>query len=203
MRFFTISIFARIIYPGALFRIKTKDKVLCLTFDDGPDPDSTPELLDILQRHNIKAAFFCNGRAAELYPDLVRKIRMQGHVVGNHGYNHLNGWGTSLKDYCRDVDKAVPFTSGTLFRPPFGLLRINQYRKLRNTFKVVFWDVMPYDFDRDFEPARSLRILYKRIRPGSVIVLHDSQESASRIFLNEFLEGSVRKGYAFTCTGLQ
>jgi len=124
-------------------------------------------------------------------------------VVGNHGYNHLNGWGTSLKDYCRDVDKAVPFTSGTLFRPPFGLLRINQYRKLRNTFKVVFWDVMPYDFDGDFEPARSLRILYKRIRPGSVIVLHDSQESASRIFLNEFLEGSVRKGYAFTCTGLQ
>jgi len=203
MRFFSISSLARLIYPGALFRIKTKEKILCLTFDDGPDPDSTPELLEILDKHKIKAVFFCDGRAAELYPVLIQKIKGEGHLVGNHGYNHLNGWGTSLKDYCNDVDHASRFTSGTFFRPPYGLIKINQYRKLKNTFKIVFWDVMPYDFDRDFEPERSLKILNKRIRPGSVIVLHDRQDSASRLFLNEFLELSVKKGYSFACPGLQ
>ena len=203
MRFFSISSLARLIYPGALFRIKTKEKVLCLTFDDGPDPDSTPELLEILEKHNIKAAFFCDGKAAELYPGLVQMIKAKGHLVGNHGYNHLNGWGTSLKEYCKDVDHASRFTSGKLFRPPHGLLRLNQFRRLRNSFKIVFWDVMPYDFDRDFQPERSLKILNDRIRPGSVIVLHDRQESTSKVFLSEFLEESVKKGYTFICPGLQ
>ena len=203
MRFFSISSLARLIYPDALFRIKTREKILYLTFDDGPDPDSTPELLEILEKHNIKAAFFCDGRAAELYPWLVQKIRGKGHQVGNHGYNHLNGWGTSLRDYCNDVDHASGFTSGKLFRPPYGLLRINQYRRLRNTFKIVFWDVMPYDFDREISPERSLKILNKKIRPGSVVVLHDSHDSAARIFLNEFIEGSVKRGYSFTCPVLQ
>jgi len=202
MRFFSISSLARLIYPDALFRIKTREKILYLTFDDGPDPESTPELLEILEKHNIKAAFFCDGRAAELYPGLVLRIKSRGHLVGNHGYNHLNGWGTSMKDYCNDVYQASQFTSGQLFRPPYGLLRLNQFRKLRNSFKIVFWDVMPYDFDRDFEPKRSLKILNDRIRPGSVIVLHDRQDSSSKVFLNEFLERTTKMGYTFTFPGL-
>lgn len=197
MRFFSISRLARIIYPDAFFRIRTREKVLFLTFDDGPDPDSTPELLRILGKHNVKAGFFCDGRAAELYPLLVQKIRSEGHLVGNHGYNHLNGWSTSLKDYCNDVEFASKFTSGTIFRPPYGLLRIGQYRRLHSAFKIVFWDVMPYDFDREIEPERSLKILLKRIRPGSVVVLHDSQDSAAGKFLNEFIEGSISRGYSF------
>ena len=203
MRLFSPCFIAGCLYPEAIFRIKRDDKLLYLTFDDGPDPDSTPELLEILEKHNIQAAFFCDGKAAELYPGLVQMIKSKGHLVGNHGYNHLNGWGTSLKDYCKDVDHASRFTSGKLFRPPHGLLRLNQFRRLRNSFKIVFWDVMPYDFDRDFQPERSLKILNNRIRPGSVIVLHDRQESTSKVFLHEFLEVSVKKGYTFICPGLQ
>ena len=203
MRFFTISSVAAWFYPEALFRMKTKEKILCLTFDDGPDPDSTPELLEILEKHNIKAAFFCDGRSAEMYPGLIGLIKMKGHIVGNHGYKHLNGWSTSLNDYCNDVNYASRFTSANLFRPPYGLLRFNQYRHLRHTFKIVFWDVMPYDFDREITPDRSLEILNKHIRPGSVIVLHDRQDSTSVQFLDEFLDSSAGKGYRFKCPELQ
>ncbi len=203
MRFFTIPSLASRIYPEALFRIRTKEKILCLTFDDGPDPDSTPGLLEILKRHNVKSIFFCDGRAAETYPALVSMIREEGHIVGNHGYNHLNGWSTSLSEYCRDVNHASGFTSSSLFRPPYDLLRINQYFRLKASFKIVFWDVMPYDFDRAIPPARSLEILNRQIRPGSVIVLHDRQDSTTVSFLDEFLDTSAGSGWEFHCPDLQ
>lgn len=199
MKFFTISSVAGWFYRDALFRIKTNDKVVCLTFDDGPDPDSTPVILEILDKHNVKAAFFCDGRAAETYPRLVDMIRLRGHRIGNHGYNHLNGWVTSQKEYCKDVNYASRFTSDRLFRPPYGLLRYNQYRHLRNTYKIVFWDIMPYDFDRGIESDRSLEILNKRIRSGSVIVLHDRQDSTAVHFLDEFLYTAVSRGFGFLC----
>jgi len=199
MRFFSISSVAGCFYREALFRIKTRDKILCLTFDDGPDPTSTPVLLEILDKHNVKAIFFCDGRAAEIYPQLVDLIRIKGHSVGNHGYNHLNGWVTSLKEYCNDVNYASRFTSDTLFRPPYGLLRFNQYMRLRNEYRIVFWDIMPYDFDREIESDRSLEILNKRIRPGSVIVLHDRQDSTSVKFLDEFISKATKRGYKFMC----
>ena len=191
------------LYPGALFRIRTKDRVLFLTFDDGPDPDSTPGIINILDKHNIKAAFFCDGRSAEIYPALVGIIKREGHLIGNHGYNHPDGWSTSLSEYCYDVNYASRFTSDTLFRPPFGHLRFSQYRGLRDFYKIVFWDVMPYDFDKEIDPGKSLDILNKRIRPGSVIALHDRSDCASVRFLDEFLDTSVKRGYRFICPELQ
>lgn len=203
MRFFSPFFLAGWLYPEAIFRLKTTDKILCLTFDDGPDPESTSKLLEILEKYKIRALFFCDGKAAELYPLLVNKIKEKGHLIGNHGYKHLNGWATSLREYCNDVNYASRFTSGKIFRPPFGFLRLNQYRKLSKSFKIVFWDIMPYDFDRETEAAKSLKILNKKIRPGSVIVLHDSQDSSSVLFLDEFLDNSVTNGYKFTIPEFQ
>jgi len=203
MRFFTPGPIAGWLYPDAVFRIKTRDKILYLTFDDGPDPGSTPQILEILQEHNVKAVFFCDGKAAESYPGLVEKIRSKGHLIGNHGYNHLNGWTTPLKDYCNDIFHASMFTSDKLFRPPYGYLRPDQYRLLKNSFKIVFWDVMPYDFDQEMEASESLRILNKKIRPGSVIVLHDRYFSTSKVFLDVFLERTVNNGYTFLHRELQ
>jgi len=197
MRLFRPCFIAGWLYPDAIFRIRTNEKLLCLTFDDSPDPDSTPLLLDILDRHDIKALFFCDGRAAEKYPGLIDQIKTRGHLTGNHGYNHLNGWITSLKRYVADVTNAAPYTSSSLFRPPYGRLRIDQYRKLRETYKIVFWDIMPYDFDTLFGGENSLRVLKNKIRPGSIIVLHDTSHSFAIKIIDKFLTFSVNSGYRF------
>jgi len=197
MRLFRPCFIAGWLYPDAIFRIRTTEKILCLTFDDGPDPDSTPQLLDILNKYEIKALFFCNGRASEKYPDLIKEMISKGHIIGNHGYNHLNGWITSLNRYVADIMLPASHTSSGLFRPPYGRLRFDQYRKLRKTHKIVFWDIMPYDFDTSFGSENSMRILKSKIRPGSIIVLHDTSHSSANTILDEFLTFSVSSGYRF------
>jgi peptidoglycan-N-acetylglucosamine deacetylase len=198
MRLFRPCFFAGWLYPDSIFRIKTSVKLLCLTFDDGPDPESTPVLLKILSKYNIKAVFFCDGRAAEKYPELVKQIVSEGHLIGNHGYTHPDGWKKSKESYLSDILTAEPFTSGKLFRPPYGHLRLDQYRKLKEKFRIVFWDIMPYDFDNSFGPDNSLLILRKKIRPGSIIVLHDTSHSAANKIIEEFIIYSLKEGYGFS-----
>jgi peptidoglycan-N-acetylglucosamine deacetylase len=197
MRLFSPGLIAGWIYPDAIFRIKTDEKLLFLTFDDGPDPDSTPILLDILDKYDIKAIFFCNGMSAEKYPELIDRIKAKDHIIGNHGYSHLNGWVTSLRSYLYDADKAIPATSSELFRPPYGRLRFSQFRELKKTFKIVFWGIMVYDFDSTFGSLKSLSILKRKIRPGSVIVMHDTYKSNISVFLEEFILFALGEGYRF------
>jgi peptidoglycan/xylan/chitin deacetylase (PgdA/CDA1 family) len=197
MRLFRPCFFAGWFYPEALFRLKTTEKILWLTFDDGPDPESTPVLLDILSNHDIKALFFCNGSAAEKYPELIDLIKSRGHTIGNHGYSHLNGWKTTTSGYIDDIEHAALLTSEVIFRPPYGRLRLSQYLKLRKKFKIVFWDIMPYDFDKSFGAERSLKILIEKIRPGSIIVLHDNSQSTANRILEEFIKFSINGGYRF------
>lgn len=188
------------LYPDAIFRIKTAEKLLCLTFDDGPDPDSTPQLLNILDRYDIKALFFCTGKSAVEHPDLISRILSKGHITGNHGFSHLNGWKTPTDEYIKDVDKAAECTSGILFRPPYGSLRFSQYIKLKRKYKIIFWDLMPYDFDTSTGAGKSLEILKSRIRPGSVIVLHDKPLSAANTIIEEFIVFALDEGYRFDIT---
>ena len=197
MRIFTPGFIAGWIYPEAIFRIKTDEKIICLTFDDGPDPDSTPVLLDLLGRYNIKALFFCIGRNAENFPSLMEQIKSEGHITGNHTWSHLNGWTSSVKKYLDDTDKASTITSDTWFRPPFGRLRLLQYYKLKKKYRILFWDIMPYDFDASFAPEDSLKVLLKRTRPGSIIVLHDNGRASSAAYLERFLKELTERGYRF------
>jgi len=185
------------IYCGAIFRIRTTEKLLILTFDDGPNPDSTPQLLEILEKHNVKVIFFCDGRAAERYPDLIRQIISEGHMIGNHGYEHLNGWRTSTNNYMHNVNRASDFTSDKILRPPYGKLSFSQFKRLSKSFKIVFWDIMPYDFDASFGREKSLKILKEKIQPGSIIVLHDTPSSSANSIIEEFLTFSESKGYEF------
>jgi peptidoglycan-N-acetylglucosamine deacetylase len=197
MRLFRPGFLAVKLFPEALSREKTTEKVLYLTFDDGPDILSTVPLLNILSKHNIKAIFFCSGKAASENTELVNRIKSEGHIVGNHGYSHLNGLLTSKKKYLFDIKKAAEFTSDTLFRPPYGHLKIIQYQSIKRFFKIIMWDIMPYDFDRGFGSDRSLSILKKKIRPGAIIVLHDSSKSTVLEFLDTFIEFANGSGYKF------
>jgi peptidoglycan/xylan/chitin deacetylase (PgdA/CDA1 family) len=197
MRFYRPGFPACCLYPDAIFRIKTNDRNIYLSFDDGPDPESTPVLLEILKKHEVKAIFFCNGSKAEKYPVLINKILEYGHVIGNHSYGHPDGWRTLTIDYLSDISKASKFTSGNLFRPPYGHLKLKQYRILKKEFKIIFWDLMPYDFDVKFGKDRSLHILKKKIRPGSIIVLHDKPTSTALEFLEEFIIFAKGIGYEF------
>jgi peptidoglycan/xylan/chitin deacetylase (PgdA/CDA1 family) len=197
MRIIRPGLISRLLYPDALFRISSVEKVLWLTFDDGPDPGSTERILQILEKPGIKALFFCSGNGARNYPELMEKIRSGGHVIGNHGYSHIDGFKTSRKEYCRNVNEAAELTSSELFRPPYGRLRLSQYMTLRNNYLIFLWDVMPYDFDPGLSSSDSFSLLKRNIRPGSVIVLHDKPASSALDYLEEFIIFCQKNGFRF------
>lgn len=197
MRLFRPTCLGRCLYPEALFRIRTTEKTLSISFDDGPCIETTTGLLKILDDYKIKALFFCNGRAAEENPELVELIKRNGHVIGNHSYSHPDGWKTSVKKYIDDVESASIFTSSDLFRPPYGHLKPGQYRRLKKKYKIVFWDFMSYDFDQSFNPENLLNILVSKFRPGSIIVLHDQPWSILLPFLGQIIDGAIQRGYKF------
>jgi len=197
MRLFRPCFLISWLFPEVVSRIKTCEKILLLTFDDGPDPDLTPQILELMERHDIKAVFFCNGKAAEKYQDLVDSIKGKGHIIGNHGYCHPDGIFTSAAKYFNDINYASGFTSGRLFRPPYGRLRLSQYRLIKKTYKIVLWDVMPFDFDDRFGSDNSFKVRKQKIRPGSIIGVHDNPGSSVMDFLNEFILFAKGEKYRF------
>jgi peptidoglycan/xylan/chitin deacetylase (PgdA/CDA1 family) len=196
-RFFRPPFPAKLLFPDAVFRIETTGKEICLTFDDGPDPLSTPSVLKCLAERGIKAVFFCTGYRAELYPSLMSDISHAGHLIGNHGYHHLNGWATSESEYIENVQRAGPLTSSSVFRPPYGKITFAQYNNLKNDYRIVFWDVMAYDFDERLDHDRKMKVLRRYSRNGSVVCLHDSVSAMSGSFLDEYTSEMRSMGYTF------
>jgi len=188
---------ARILYPDAVFRISRAGRRLFLTFDDGPDPVSTPRVLEILRKNKIPAAFFCTGSKVLDFPGLFARIASEGHVIGNHGFSHLNGLTTPVREYCSDVFRGRDITCSNIFRPPYGRLRLRQYKILERSMRIIFWDIMPYDFDQKLTPEASHAILMRNIRAGSIIVLHDTAASHSLQYLESFINSALESGYTF------
>lgn len=188
---------AAIIYPDAIYSIRGSGKKAYLTFDDGPDPDSTPLILDILRANGVKATFFCTGSRVVASPGLFARIAAEGHTIGNHGFSHLNGLKTPVRTYCSDVLRGRDITCSNLFRPPYGRLRVRQYRILERSMRIVFWDLMPYDFDQGLAPEASYSVLIKGMRAGSVIVLHDKPTSSAPGYLDRFLKKMLAEGWSF------
>lgn len=188
---------ASVIYPDAIYSIRGREKKLYLTFDDGPDPESTPRILDILDAHGAKATFFCTGSKVLASPALFARIASEGHLTGNHGYSHLNGLKTPVRTYCADAFRGRDITCSNLFRPPYGRLRRRQYRILERSMQIVFWSIMPYDFDQTLTADESYNILMRRLKPGSVIVLHDTPSGTALQYLDRFLKNAMDDGWSF------
>lgn len=170
----------RLLCP-AVYKIPTVENEVYLTFDDGPCPETTPQILDILQKHSIKATFFCVGDNIIKHPELFTRIKAEGHQVGNHTMHHSKGFYTNTNDYLNEIDECAALVGNNLFRPPHGLITPRQNSMLRNKgYKIIQWDVITYDWDNKHTPDDILNIVKRYTRPGSIIVLHDSIKSAPR-----------------------
>lgn len=185
--------------PDLVWRIPTNRKELYLSFDDGPVPESTPWILDLLGAFQAKASFFCVGQNIERYPGLVRRIHTEGHTLGNHSYNHLSGWGTGLTDYVRNVRRGALVSQSSLYRPPYGRIRLSQSRLLRHHYTIVMWDVLSGDFDPGIDPASCYLNVVRNVQPGSIVVFHDSRKSIHTLkqVLPDVLQYFSDEGYSF------
>ena len=171
-------LFYRILFPEAIWRVKQKGKkVAYLTFDDGPIPEVTPKILDILDEFGVKATFFMVGDNASRHPELLEEVRRRGHSVGNHTMHHLRGFKTLRRRYLRDVKEADNLLMSTMFRPPHGLLRWSQSRVIRRHYNLIMYDVVTRDYAARTSPEEVLGNVRRFTRNGSIIVFHDSLKS--------------------------
>jgi len=175
----------RAIYSNCTWKIPAKEKVIYLTFDDGPDPEATAFVLANLKKYNAKATFFCIGNNVLKHPNIYESVLNDGHRVGNHTYDHLNGWQTENQLYIENIKDAKNMIESNLFRPPYGRIKKSQIKLLKQSDslpnQIIMWDVLSGDFDQKMDGETCARNVIKNTVPGSIIVFHDSQKAWDRM----------------------
>jgi peptidoglycan-N-acetylglucosamine deacetylase len=171
------------LFPNYIWEISSIDSVY-LTFDDGPTPKVTNWVLDQLKKYNAKATFFCIGENIQKYPEIFKSLTSKGHSIGNHTFNHLNGWQTSNKvlmeniESCQSEIRKLQSANCNLFRPPYGKIKPSQSRNLQKSgYKIIMWDVLSADFDTSISKEKCLKNVLENIQPGSIVVFHDSKKA--------------------------
>jgi len=190
------------LYRGLVWRVPTAEKVLYLSFDDGPHPVATPFVLDELGKYGAKGTFFCIGKNVEAHPEIYRRILMEGHRVGNHTQDHLNGWKVDDRRYLENIRAAARRIDSNLFRPPYGRIGALQSLVLRSApfnYSIIMWDVLSADFDLALTGERCARNVIRDGRPGSIVVFHDSGKAFERlrVALPMVLKKFAGEGYRF------
>lgn len=189
----------RLAYPGVTWNFSRKEKVLYLTFDDGPIPEVTPKVLTLLDQYNAKATFFCIGDNVKKHPDVYASLLDNGHTTGNHTFHHYNSWKVTTKIFLADVDDAKKQINSTLFRPPYGKLTPQTLFRLRNNYKIIMWDLISCDFDVTVDKEIVYKNVITHAREGSIIVFHDSIKASENMLyaLPKVLEYFSKKGFRF------
>lgn len=194
------------IFPNYIWDIPNVENKIYLTFDDGPIPEITEWVLEELKKHHAKATFFCIGNNIEKHPTIFTKLINEGHSIGNHTFNHLNGWKTSTKEYlenlrlCEVSISNLQSANCNLFRPPYGKIKPSQSKKIRKSgYKIIMWDVLSGDYDSSISPQKCLENVLENVRSGSIIVFHDSIKAFPNLeyTLPRVLENLSKKGFVF------
>lgn len=196
------------LFSNQVWDLPNSEKKIYLTFDDGPTPEVTAWVLSVLKQHDIKATFFCIGDNIRKYPELFQQVIAEKHHIGNHTYNHLQGWKTSDKEYLENAKQCeeIIITQGNsslkskLFRPPYGKIRPSQSSQLRKKgYKIIMWDVLSADFDQQITPEKCLDNVIKNTTQGSIIVFHDSRKAFKNLeyALPKTIEILKEKGFLF------
>ena len=189
----------RWLYPRALWRMDKNVKAVYLTFDDGPIPEITPWVLDVLDKYNIKATFFLVGDNVRKHPEEFKMILERGHKVGNHTFNHISGLKYLSYNYLANTNKADELIKSKLFRPPHGWMRWGQYMVLSHRYTVVMWDLVTRDYSKRLNGHQVLDNVKKYVRNGSIITFHDSIKSEKNLkyALPRAIEWLLEQGYEF------
>jgi peptidoglycan/xylan/chitin deacetylase (PgdA/CDA1 family) len=198
--------FIKKIFSNLVWDIPNTENKIYLTFDDGPTPSVTEWVLEELKKHKAKATFFCIGKNIKNDPDLFKKVINEGHAIGNHTFNHFNGWKKNSDDYLKntflcqaEVNKLNP-ANDKLFRPPYGKIKQSQSRKLRKLgYKIIMWDVLSADFDQTITPEKCLKNVLQNVNSGSIIIFHDSVKGFKNLeyVLPQSLQVLKDRGYTF------
>jgi peptidoglycan/xylan/chitin deacetylase (PgdA/CDA1 family) len=191
----------RWIYPSLEWMGSAAGKTIYLTFDDGPHPIATPFVIDVLKQYQVSATFFCIGKNVQRYPQIYQRILAEGHQTGNHTQDHRNGWKTSKEDYLENIFTATQYIDAPLFRPPYGRITREQIKAIQQQFayRIIMWDVLSGDFDTNITPEQCWQNVKAAVRPGSIIVFHDSEKAWPRmqVALPKTIEYFLQQGYQF------
>lgn len=200
MYFVQTPFFLKWYLPEVIWNKPRKEKTLYLTFDDGPIPEITPWILEVLKKYGVKATFFCVGENIVKHSEIYHRIVHDGHQVGNHTFNHLKGWDYSLEEYIENVKKCQKYTKTKLFRPPYARAKKSQLKVLKEQFDIIYWDVLSGDFDTNLKPEKCLENILKHTKNGSIIVLHDNIKAIPRLryVLPKILDHYIKEGFNFS-----
>lgn len=190
IKLFKTPRFLRWTFPRRTWGFSSKNNSVYLTFDDGPQEKITPWVLDVLKEKNIKATFFCVGNNVFNQPQIVNRIKAEGHLIANHTMNHENALKTSSEDYFRSITRAGERVDNNLFRPPYGRLSMFQSYQIAKRYKIIMWSWLSYDFDRKVTIEKILIKAKKQIKAGDIIVFHDNIKTFDRlkVLLPEVIE---------------
>jgi peptidoglycan/xylan/chitin deacetylase (PgdA/CDA1 family) len=175
----------RLLFPKQLiWEMPATDDSVYITFDDGPHPTATPYVMEQLERYGAKATFFCVGNNVSKYPEVYARLQEAGHVTGNHTFDHISGIKTDTERYMENISRAAGYISNKIFRPPYGRIKASQVRKLKANdpnWKIYMWNVLSADFDRNISPQQCVDNVLKHIKPGSIVIFHDSEKAWDRM----------------------
>lgn len=173
------------LFPDLIWEVRednfTNTKNIYLTFDDGPTPEITEYVLNLLSHYEAKATFFLVGNNVDKYYNIYKKIKVNNHSIGNHTFHHLNGWKTPNETYFNDIAKCNQLINSKIFRPPHGKIKPSQKNYLLNYYKIVMWSIISYDFDEKLSWKDCFSYVIKNIYPGAIIVFHDSIKASKRL----------------------